>query len=60
MQANQQCYVRVIAGHEWSIACDPCGKKGTPTYLPDKHGQTHPTETKATHTISGHAIHLVQ
>jgi hypothetical protein len=37
-QAKRWCYACVIAGHEWSITCDTCGKKGTPTLLRDKHG----------------------
>jgi hypothetical protein len=59
-QAKQRCCAHVTACHEWSIACDPFGKKGTPTFLCDKHGQARPAEAKATQTISGHAIHLVQ
>jgi hypothetical protein len=51
---------RVTAGHEWSIACDPYGKKGTPTFLCDKHEWARLAEAKAILTISGHAIHLVQ
>jgi hypothetical protein len=43
-----RCYAHVIAGHEWSIACEPCGKKGTSTYLRDKHGRARPAEAKAT------------
>jgi hypothetical protein len=59
-QAKWWCCACVIAGHEWSIACDPFDKKGTPTFLRDKHKRARPAEAKATHTISGHAIHLVE
>jgi hypothetical protein len=59
-QTKQQCYARVIAGHEWSITCDRCGKNGTPTFLRDEHKRPHPAEAKATQTILGHVMHLVQ
>jgi hypothetical protein len=59
-QAKWRCYACVIACHKWSITCDPYGKKGTPTFLRDKHGRARPAEAKATQTISGHVIHIVQ
>jgi hypothetical protein len=59
-QAKRRCYVCLTVGREWSIACEPYGKKGTPTFLRDKHRRGHPAEAKATHTILGHAIHLLQ
>jgi hypothetical protein len=58
-QVKRRSCACVTASHEWSISCDPFGKKGTPTFLRDEHGHACPVEAKATQTISGHAIHLV-
>jgi hypothetical protein len=58
-QVKQRCYARVTASHEWSIACDPFGKRAHPHTFVKNIGGPDLLQLKQ-QTMLGHAIHLVQ